>query len=134
MAHWLFKQEPEEYSFADLEAAGRTTWDGVSNPVALKHLRSLAVGDQVFYYHTGKEKAIVGIAEVVTVPRPDPKNEKLVVVGIKPVRKLATPVTLAAIKANPAFAEWELVRIARLSVMPVPPPLWKLVEAMAKGG
>ncbi len=134
MAHWLFKQEPDEFSYADLEADGRTTWDGVSNPVALKHLRAIAVGDSVFYYHTGKEKAIVGVAEVVAGPQPDPNNEKLVVLDIKPVRKLAKPVTLAAIKAEPAFASWELVRIARLSVMPVPPAVWKLIEAMTKDG
>lgn len=132
MAHWLFKQEPDDFSFADLEAAGRTTWDGVSNPVALKHLRAIAAGDTVFYYHTGKEKAVVGVAEVVAGPRPDPKDEKLVVVDIQPVRRLAKPVTLAAIKADPAFAAWELVRIARLSVMPVPAELWQQVEAMGE--
>lgn len=134
MAHWLFKEEPESFSYANLEAAGTATWSGVTNPVAVKNLRAIAVGNLVFYYHTGKEKAIVGIAEVTVGPRPDPKNEKSAVVDIKPLRRLANPVTLAAIKADPTFAEWELVRISRLSVMPVPVKLWKLIETMAKKG
>lgn len=133
MALWLFKQEPDEFSFADLEAAGSTVWDGVTNPVAQKHLRAAQPGDKVFYYHTGKEKAIVGIAKVSGGPRPVSPDGKLVTLDIEPVRRLKHPVTLAAIKADEAFAEWELVRIARLSVMPVPAELWKKVEEMVKG-
>lgn len=132
MARWLFKEEPESFSYADLEAAGTATWSGVTNPVAVKHLKAVAVGDLVYYYHTGKAKAIVGVAAVTVGPRPDPENPKSAVVDIEPLRRLTHHVTLAAIKADPAFAEWELVHIGRLSVMPVPPKLWKLIEAMAK--
>jgi predicted RNA-binding protein with PUA-like domain len=134
MARWLFKVEPECYSFADLERDGETAWDGVANPVALKHLRAAQVGDEAFYYHTGNEKAVVGVMRVSGPPEPDPENEKLIAVRVAPVRRLATPVTLAAIKADPAFADWELVRQGRLSVMPVPDALWELVERMAGGG
>jgi predicted RNA-binding protein with PUA-like domain len=129
MARWLFKEEPEHYSFADLERDGETTWEGVSNPLALKHLRTVRPGDEVFYYHTGKEKAVVGVIRVSAAGEAD----GLPVVTVKPVRRLANPVPLAAIKADPAFAGWELVRMARLSVMPVPDALWARVEAMAKG-
>jgi predicted RNA-binding protein with PUA-like domain len=132
MAYWLFKQEPDEFSYADLEAAGSAVWDGVTNALALKHLRAAKPGDRAFYYHTGKEKAIVGVVEVTGGPRPDPADESLVVLDVKPVRRLKTPVTLAAIKADERFADWELVRLSRLSVMPVSPERWKAIEAMAK--
>ena len=115
MALWLFKQEPDEFSYADLEAAGTATWDGIANALALKHLRNTAVGDRVFFYHTGKEKAVVGIMEICVGPRPDPNNAASVVVDVQPVRRLKSPVTLAAIKADDAFADWELVRQSRLS-------------------
>ncbi|MCU0705174.1 MAG: EVE domain-containing protein [Fimbriiglobus sp.] len=131
MALWLMKQEPDDYSFADLERDGTTTWDGVSNPLALKHLRSCAVGDLVFFYHTGKEKAVVGVMEVVgTVPTADGKN---VTVTVQAVRRLPNPVTLATIKADAAFANWELVKQARLSVMPVTKAMWDRVEKHAAG-
>lgn len=135
MAFWLFKQEPDCYSFADLERDGETVWDGVANPLALKHLRSAQPGDQVFYYHTGKEKAIVGIMEVSGTPGPDPKggNPKAVVVLVKAVRKLDQPVKLETIKADPLFAGWELIRMSRLSVMPVGPEQWKRIEELASG-
>jgi predicted RNA-binding protein with PUA-like domain len=132
MARWLFKEEPDTYSFADLEADGQTVWSGVKNPLAQKHLRAVAVGDEVFFYHTGKEKAVVGVMRVVAGPAADPADESLVVVTVKPVRRLPQPVPLSAIKADPAFADWELVRIARLSVMPVSDAVWKRVEGMAK--
>jgi predicted RNA-binding protein with PUA-like domain len=132
MAYWLFKQEPDEFSYDDLVAAGSTTWNGVTNALALKHLRAIAVGDTAFFYHTGKEKAIVGIMAVTAGPRPDPENEQSVVVDVKPVRKLRTPVSLATIKADERFANWELVKQARLSVMPVSATLWKAIEALAK--
>lgn len=133
MAFWLFKEEPDSYSFEDLERDGSTTWSGVTNALAQKHLRSIKKGDRVLFYHTGDEKAAVGIMEVTANPAPDPDDEagKRVVVSVKPVRKLKHPVTLAAIKAQKAFANWELVRIARLSVMPVPAELWKKIESMA---
>jgi predicted RNA-binding protein with PUA-like domain len=135
MAFWLFKEEPEHYSFADLERDGSTTWSGVTNALAQKHLRAIQKGDRVFFYHTGNEKAVVGIMEVTADPTPDPADEagKRVMVSVKPLRKLKNPVTLAAIKAEKAFADWELVRVARLSVMPVPAELWKKIEQMASG-
>lgn len=132
MALWLMKQEPEEYSFADLERDGSTTWDGVSNPLALKHLRACAAGDLAFYYHTGKEKAVVGVMEVVSVV-PDTTDAKKVTVTVRAVRRLARPVTLATIKADAAFAKWELVTQARLSVMPVTKAMWERVEKYAAG-
>ncbi len=133
MALWLFKQEPDCYPYSQLEADGRTFWDGVANPLALKHLRTCAAGDLVFFYHTGDEKAVVGVMEVTGPPVVDPDDPKEVAVPVKPLRKLATPVTLASIKADPVFAEWELMKQSRLSVMPVPPELWAKVEAMAAG-
>lgn len=131
MAFWLFKQEPSCYSFADLERDGRTTWDGITNAAALMNLRGAKPGDRVFFYHTGDQKAVVGVMEVVSDPRPDPANEKGVVVDVKFVKRLPTPVPLAAIKSDKAFKDWDLVRNSRLSVMPCPPALWKKIEAMA---
>ena len=135
MANWLFKEEPETYSFADLQRDGSTTWTGVSNPQAQKHLRSVKKGDRVFFYHTGDEKAVVGVMEVTADPVPDPTDTagKRVVVTVKPVRALKAPVALAAIKADKAVAKWELVQQARLSVMPVPDELWVKVEKMGNG-
>jgi predicted RNA-binding protein with PUA-like domain len=126
MAYWILKTEPSTYSFADLQKATRAAWDGVANPVALKHLREMAVGDDVLIYHTGDEKAIVGHARVVRAAYPDPKQDdaKLVVVDLEAGKPLPVPVTLKAIKADPAFAELALVRQGRLSVVPVPAPLW----------
>jgi predicted RNA-binding protein with PUA-like domain len=132
MAHWLFKEEPGTYSFANLERDGTTTWSGVTNALAQKHLRSIKKGDTIFFYHTGDEKAVVGVMEAVAEPTPDPDDPagKRVVVSVKPIRKLKVPVTLAAIKTDKAFAEWELVRISRLSVMPVPEVIWKKIVKM----
>ena len=132
MANWLFKEEPGTYSFADLQRDGSTTWTGVTNALAQKHLRAVKTGDRVFFYHTGDERAVVGVMEVTADPTPDPSDEtgKRVAMTVKPVRALNAPVTLAAIKADKAFAAWELVRQARLSVMPVPDDLWAKVEKM----
>lgn len=126
MAYWILKTEPGSYSFADLQKAARAVWDGVSNPVALKHLREMVVGDEVLIYHTGDEKAVVGHARVVKAAYPDPKQQdaKLVVVDLEAGAPLHAPVTLKAIKADPAFADLALVRQGRLSVVPVSPPLW----------
>lgn len=132
MQYWLFKQEPGEYSYADLERDGSTTWDGVTNALAQKHLRTCKAGDQVLLYHTGDEKAIVGVMKVTTGPEFVDDAKKLVHVTVAPLKKLKTPVTLTAIKADERFAEWELVRIGRLSVMPVTAEVWKLVMALAK--
>lgn len=124
MAHWLVKTEPETYSFADLQKERRTRWEGVKNAAALIHLRRMAVGDQVFVYHTGKEKAVVGIARVFTA---DPKDG---VVELEVEKPLKHPVTLAAIKADKAFQEFALVRISRLSAMPVSAEHWTRVLKM----
>lgn len=131
MARWLFKIEPDCYSFDDLEREGETAWDGVANPLARKNLRSAAVGDEVFLYYTGDAKVIVGVMQVSAAAE---AGDTPTDVRVKPVRRLAHPVSLAAIKADPAFADWELVQQARLSVMPVPDALWRRVEQMAAGG
>ena len=134
MPTWLMKTEPSTYSYDDLVKDGKAVWDGVSNPVALKHIRSMKKGDQVLVYHTGDEKSIVGIAEVTSEPYADPKakDPRLAVVNLKPVRKLANPVPLAAVKAEKVFKDFELVRISRLSVMPVPTNLWRYIMQMSR--
>lgn len=129
--HWVLKTEPSEYGFPDLVRDRRTRWEGVSNPVALKHLRAMQEGDDALIYHTGKEKALVGLARVVGAPYPDPGNPKLVVVDVAPVEPLPRAVTLAEIKAEPAFADLGLVRVPRLSVVPVEPAQWRRMLAMA---
>lgn len=132
MALWLCKQEPETYSYDDLVRDGKATWDGVANPVARKHLRAMKVGDRILYYHTGKEKAIVGEMVVASAPKKDPKSDdaNAVVVDVKPVRKFTTIVTLAQIKKDPQLASWELVRLPRLSVMPVTAEQWQRVSEL----
>ena len=134
MPTWLMKTEPSTYSYDDLVKDGKAVWDGVSNPVALKHIRSMKKGDQVLVYHTGGEKSIIGIAEVTSEPYADPKarDPRLAVVDLKPVRKLANPVPLAAVKAEKVFKDFELVRISRLSVMPVPTNLWRYIMQMSR--
>jgi predicted RNA-binding protein with PUA-like domain len=133
-SHWLFKTEPSAYSFADLAAAGRTTWDGVKNPLALKNLASVKPGDEVFIYHTGGEKAVVGVARAVGRPYADPKKKdpKLLVIDLEAPRPLPAPVTLAVIKANKTFAGFDLVRLPRLSVMPVAEEHAREIERLAK--
>ena len=133
MSRWLFKQEPDCYPYSQLVLDGGTLWDGVANALALKHLRLCEPGDLAFYYHTGKEKNIVGILQVTGPPVPNPSmhDEKFVAVPVKAVRELARPVSLATIKADPLFAEWELVRMSRLSVMPCPVELWNRVLELA---
>ena len=131
MAKWLLKTEPETYSWDDLVRDKKTTWDGVSNPVALKHIRSMKKGDIALFYHTGKEKQIVAVAEVTSDPYPDPKDGSLAVIDLKPKSRLKSPVTLATIKSDPAFKDWELVRISRLSVMPVPDAIWNRLEKLS---
>lgn len=131
--YWLLKTEPSTYSFADLEREKRATWDGVANALALKHLRSMKRGDLAFIYHTGDEKQIVGIAEVTSDSYPDPQENdpKLAVVDLKPRERLPRPVTLAEIKAKPEFRDFELVRMGRLSVMPVSVSRWQRLCKMA---
>ena len=134
MAYWLFKEEPTHYSWADLERDGRTRWDGVRNALAQQHLRRVRRGDKVFFYHTGKEKAVVGIMKAVSNAYPDPEadDDRIVVVDVEPVERLSQPVPLKAIRADEAFAGWELVRMSRLSVMPVPAELWKRILRMSR--
>jgi predicted RNA-binding protein with PUA-like domain len=130
--NWLFKEEPANYSFDAFVKDKKTVWSGVKNPLAQKHLRSVKQGDRIFYYHTGKEKSVVGIAKALADAYPDPadKSGKAAVVDIGPVKKLARPVTLAEIKADPAFKTFPLVRISRLSVMPVTDGEWKRIESL----
>ena len=118
---FLVKEEPDNYSFDAFVTDGGTRWSGVKNPLAQKHLRSIRKGDEVFYYHTGTQKAVIGIAKATGDAYPDPADTtgKAFVVDLKPVRKLARPVTLAEIKADKRFADFALVRMSRLSVMPV---------------
>lgn len=132
--YWLLKSEPGEYSFDDLEREGRAVWDGVRNPVALKHMRQVGPGDQAFFYHTGKERAIVGIARVESAAYADPEtdDERIVVFEVSPQRRLDQPVSLGRIKAAGEFAGWELVRVPRLSVMPVAEDDWQRILAMSE--
>jgi predicted RNA-binding protein with PUA-like domain len=123
MSYWLLKTEPESYSYADLERDGRTVWDGVANNAALLHLRAMRPGDTALIYHTGDERRAVGLAEIVSEPYPDPQAA--------PLRALVQPVTLAQIKAEPAFADFALVRQGRLSVVPVTPAQWARLLALA---
>ena len=131
---WLFKTEPNEYSYSDLEQEKKTVWNGVSNNLALKNLREVRLGDQVLLYHSGHEKAIVGIAEAITDAYPDPNetDEKIVVVNIKPKRRLPQPLTLLEIKAIEGLSDFDLVRLPRLSVMPVSPAQWHLLQDALK--
>ena len=133
--NWLFKEEPTHYSWDDFVRDGGTRWSGVKNPLAQKHLRSVKKKDCVFYYHTGDERAIVGYAQATSDAYPDPKDRtgKSWVVDIGPVRKLARPVTLLEIKAKPFFKDFPLVRMSRLSVMPVSDREWREIEKMSKG-
>ncbi|MDA2923369.1 EVE domain-containing protein, partial [Acidobacteria bacterium AH-259-L09] len=125
--YWLLKTEPSDYSYDDLKRDGKTIWDGVSNNLALKHIRNMKKGDLAFIYHTGKERALVGIAEVISAPYPDPerKDSKLVVVNVKAKQELPRAVSLTEVKSDAKFADFPLVRLPRLSVMPVTEDQWK---------
>ena len=131
--NFLFKEEPTHYAYDDLARDGKTSWTGVRNPVAQKNLRSVRKGDRIFYYHTGDEKAVVGIAKAAGDAYADPKDPsgKLYAVDVVPVKKLPRPVTLAEIKAKAFFKDFPLVRISRLSVMPVSDREWNEIEKMA---
>lgn len=135
MTRWLLKTEPTVYSWDDLVREKRAVWDGIENALALIHLRAAAVGDEALIYHTGKERRVVGIARIVKPPYPDPKRDdpKLVVVDIVPVRALTTPVTLAQIKSDPFFSGWDLLRMSRLSFMPVREPIWEKILKLSAG-
>jgi predicted RNA-binding protein with PUA-like domain len=131
---WLFKTEPSVYSFQRLQKDKQTLWDGVKNNLALKHLKDIAKGDPIIIYHTGDEKAAVGIAQALGGAYPDPsqKNPKLLVVDIEAVKPLPKPVTLAQVKANKKLANFDLVRLSRLSIMKVTDEQWTILEGMAK--
>jgi predicted RNA-binding protein with PUA-like domain len=131
MAQWLVKEEPEHYGYAQLERDGRTVWAGVKNPVAQKHLRSIRRGDRILYYHTGKEKAVVATALAASDPYPDPSGGSLYVVDLVPGARLPRPVSLATIKADRTFASCPLVRMGRLSVMPITDAEWARVETLS---
>ena len=130
--HWILKTDADTYAFDQLARERRTVWDGVSNALALKHIRSMRKGDQALIYHSGDEKALVGHARIASDPYPDPKagDPKLAVIDVEAGEQLARPVTLAAVKADSAFADLGLVRMSRLSVIPVPPEQWKRLLEM----
>lgn len=134
--HWLFKEEPTHFSFDELVKDGRASWNGVHNNSALKHLRSVRREDEILFYHTGEERRIVGIMKATSDAYPDPeagKDTKLVAVDVKPVRKLPRPVTLSEMKSDPDFEGFDLLRISRLSVMPVPGRAWKKILKLSEG-
>jgi predicted RNA-binding protein with PUA-like domain len=132
MAYWLLKTEPSTYSYADLAKAKKATWDGVTNPAAVASIKKAAPGDLLAIYHTGDEKAVVGIAEVVSAPYADPKDAKLAVFDLVAKQAVTQPVTLATIKATPAFADSPLVKIGRLSVVSLDATQWKTLLSLAR--
>ena len=130
--YWLVKQEPSGprgYNFSTLEKEKTTVWDGVHNNLALKHMRNMKKNDLVMYYHTGDERQIVGIMTITSKPYPNPEedNERFVVVDVKYKKRLKNPVSLELIKKEKSFKNWELLRISRLSVMPVPADIWNTI-------
>jgi predicted RNA-binding protein with PUA-like domain len=134
MAQWLVKEEPEHYGYDQLEKDRKTVWAGVRNPLAQKYLRGIKRGDRIFYYHTGKEKAVVATAKAASDAYPDPADAsgKMSVVDIVPDKKLPRPVTLAEIKSDTSFASFPLVRMSRLSVMPVTDAEWARIEKLSR--
>ena len=135
--YWLAKQEPDGprgYNIEQLKKDKKTMWDGVHNNLALKHIRNMKKGDLVFFYHTGKERQVVGIMSVISNPYPNPEeeNKRFVAVDVKFKSLLAKPVGLEQIKKQKRLKNWELLRISRLSVMPVPKPIWDLIIKMSK--
>ena len=134
MGQWLVKEEPEHYSYDQLVRDRKTVWAGVRNPLAQKHLRTIRKGDRIFYYHTGKEKAVVAIAKALGDAYPDPSDTegKVFVVDVAPEKKLPRPVTLSEIKADASFDSFPLVRMSRLSVMPVSDAEWARIEKLSR--
>jgi predicted RNA-binding protein with PUA-like domain len=134
MAYWLFKEEPEHYNYDDLAKDGSTLWSGVNNSLARQNLRKVRKGDRVLYYHTGKEKAVVGEMVVESDPQSDPDSDdpNAVVVRVRAKRRWKRPVTLAEIKKDAQLASWELVRLPRLSVMPATKEQWQRVEELSR--
>lgn len=134
MPQWLVKEEPEHYAYDQLERDRKTTWSGVRNPLAQKHLRGIRRGDRIFYYHTGKQKAVVAIAKAGSDAYADPSDGsgRSFVVDVVPERKLDRPVTLAEIKADAVFKTCPLVKMARLSVMPITDAEWARIEKLSR--
>ena len=135
--YWLAKQEPSGprgYNFSKLEKQKKTVWDGVHNNLALKHIRNMKKGDQILFYHTGTERQAVGVMIVTTNPYPNPKEKekRFVVIDVKFKKRLKQPVTLEEMKKQKKFKSWELLRISRLSVMPVPKPIWNEIIKMSQ--
>ena len=134
-ASWLLKTEPKTYSFDRLLQEQRTTWDGVRNNLALQHLRAMRAGDRLLIYHSGADKAVVGTGKVLKAAYQDPSQDdpRVVVVDIAAEARLPAPVSLATLKAEPELKEFPLIRMSRLSVMPVPPEVWKRIIALGAG-
>ena len=132
--YWLAKQEPTSYNLSSLKKDKKTVWDGVHNNLALKHIGAMKKGDLILFYHSGSEKQIVGIMEVTSKPyqNPDEKNERFLAIDVKYKKELKNPVTLAEIKKQKKFKNWELLRISRLSVMPVPKEIWNFIIKISK--
>ena len=134
MPRWLVKEEPTHYAYADLERDGSTVWNGVHNALALRHLRAMRPGDEVFYYHSGDVRAVVGVARVASEPKPDPQDDRgSWMVTIEPDRPLRREIPLAELRADAALATFDLVRIGRLSVMPVSDEQWRRILAREGG-
>lgn len=132
MNYWLAKQEPSGprgYNFETLKKDKKTIWDGVHNNLALKHMREIKKGDLILFYHTGDERQIVGIMEVISDPYPNPKedNKRFIAFDVKYKKSLKHPITLDEMKKHKKFQNWELIRISRLSVMPVPQQIWDAI-------
>ncbi len=128
MAYWLAKSEPSVYSYGDLERETLTEWNGVHNATALQHLKRMRPGDELFFYHSGTERAAVGIARVASTPHPDASDDRgSWSVEVRPVRRLRGPIALALLRADPPLAGFVLLRISRLSVLPVTAAQWKRV-------
>ena len=134
MAYWLLKSEPSDFSYDDLERTGKTVWDGIANPLALRHLRAMTLGDRALLYHSGRERAVVGAVRVASHPYPDPglREASRVVVDIVPDRRFVLPVPLSALKQEREFRDSPLLRLPRLSLLPVTPAQWKLVNALSQ--
>ncbi|MEH2269787.1 MAG: EVE domain-containing protein [Nostoc sp.] len=135
MAYWLLKTEPENYSYFDLERDGSTVWDGVNNSLALKHLRNMLSGDLTMIYHTGKERQIIGLAEIVSQPYIDPtlNDSKRAVVDVRALQRVHQPLTLAQIKQDNKFTDFDLLRLPRLSVVPVWEVYWQRLIELTNG-
>lgn len=131
MAYWLMKSEPDAYGWNDLVRDGETRWDGVRNNAARLHLRAMHVGDRAFLYHSGPEKAVVGIMEISGAPHPDPADQDWVAVMVRPRQALSRPVTLAQLKGAADLNDMAMLRQSRLSVSPVSDAQWNVILSMA---